>query len=126
MQPECIVLDEATAMLDPAGRQEVIDTVLRLNRERGITVALITHHMAEAVQARRVIVMNDGLVAMDGTPEQVFVQVDKLHELGLAAPDTVELLYGLRRGGMDVPLTGLTVEDCADTICRVFSAAEGK
>ena len=126
MQPECIVLDEATAMLDPAGRQEVIDTVLRLNRERGITVVLITHHMAEAVQAHRVIVMNDGLVAMDGTPEQVFVQVDKLHELGLAAPDTVELLYGLRRGGMDVPLTGLTVEDCADTICRVFSAAEGK
>ena len=126
MQPECIVLDEATAMLDPAGRQEVIDTVLRLNQERGITVVLITHHMAEAVQAHRVIVMNDGLVAMDGTPEQVFVQVDKLHELGLAAPDTVELLYGLRRGGMDVPLTGLTVEDCADTICRVFSAAEGK
>ena len=126
MQPECIVLDEATAMLDPAGRQEVIDTVLRLNRERGITVVLITHHMAEAVQAHRVIVMNDGLVAMDGTPEQVFVQVDKLHELGLAAPDTVELLYGLRRGGMDVPLTGLTVEDCADTICRAFSAAEGK
>ena len=126
MQPKVLVLDEATAMLDPAGRQEVIDTVLRLNRERGITVVLITHHMAEAVQAHRVIVMNDGLVAMDGTPEQVFVQVDKLHELGLAAPDTVELLYGLRRGGMDVPLTGLTVEDCADTICRVFSAAEGK
>ncbi len=126
MQPECIVLDEATAMLDPAGRQEVIDTVLRLNRERGITVVLITHHMAEAAQAQRVIVMNDGLVAMDGTPEQVFAQVEKLHELGLAAPDTVELLYGLRRGGMDVPLTGLTAEDCADTICRAFSAAEGK
>ena len=126
MQPECIVLDEATAMLDPAGRQEVIDTVLRLNRERGITVVLITHHMAEAAQAQRVIVMNDGLVAMDGTPEQVFAQVEKLHELGLAAPDTVELLYSLRRGGMDVPLTGLTAEDCADTICRAFSAAEGK
>lgn len=126
MEPACIVLDESTAMLDPVGRREVLDTVHKLNRERGITVVLITHHMAEAVQAHRVIVMNDGLVAMDGTPEQVFVQVDKLHELGLAAPDTVELLYGLRRGGMDVPLTGLTVEDCADTICRVFSAAEGK
>ena len=126
MQPECIVLDEATAMLDPAGRQEVIDTVLRLNRERGITVVLITHHMAEAAQAQRVIVMNDGLVAMDGTPEQVFAQVEKLHELGLAAPDTVELLYGLRRAGVDVPLDGLTVEECADTICRAFSAAEGK
>ena len=91
-----------------------------------MTVVLITHHMAEAAQAQRVIVMNDGLVAMDGTPEQVFAQVEKLHELGLAAPDTVELLYGLRRGGMDVPLTGLTAEDCADTICRAFSAAEGK
>ena len=126
MEPECIVLDEATAMLDPAGRQEVIDTVTRLNRERGITVVLITHHMAEAVQAHRVIVMNDGQVAMDGTPEQVFVQVDRLHELGLAAPDTVELLHGLRRAGLDVTLNGLTVEDCADTICRAFSAAEGK
>ena len=89
-------------------------------------MVLITHHMAEAVQAHRVIVMNDGLVAMDGTPEQVFVQVDKLHQLGLAAPDTVELLYGLRRAGVDVPLDGLTVEECADTICRAFSAAEGK
>ena len=126
MQPECIVLDEATAMLDPAGRQEVIDTVLRLNRERGITVVLITHHMAEAAQAQRVIVIHDWLVAMDGTPEQVFAQVEELHELGLAAPDTGELLYGLRRGGMDVPLTGLTAGDCADTICRAFSAAEGK
>ena len=125
MQPECIVLDEATAMLDPAGRQEVIDTVLRLNRERGITVVLITHHMAEAAQAQRVIVMNDGLVAMDGTPEQVFAQVEKLHELGLAAPDAVELLYGLRRGGMDVPLTAITVEECADALYRRFGT-EGK
>ncbi len=126
MQPECIVLDEATAMLDPAGRREVLDTVRKLNRERGITVVLITHHMAEAAQAQRVIVMNDGLVAMDGTPEEVFVQVEKLHELGLAAPDTIELLYGLRCAGLDVPLRGLTVEECADTICRVFSAAEGE
>ncbi len=126
MQPECIVLDEATAMLDPAGRREVLDTVRKLNRERGITVVLITHHMAEAAQAQRVIVMNDGLVAIDGTPEEVFVQVEKLHELGLAAPDTIELLYGLRRAGLDVPLRGLTVEECADTICRVFSAAEGE
>ena len=126
MEPDCIVLDEATAMLDPIGRGEVLSTVHRLNREKGITVVLITHHMAEAAQAQRVIVMDDGLVAMDGTPEQVFAQVEKLHELGLAAPDTVELLYGLRRGGMDVPLTGLTAEDCADTICRAFSAAEGK
>ena len=126
MEPECIVLDEATAMLDPAGRREVIDTVRRLNRERGITVVLITHHMAEAESADRVIVMNDGQVAMDGAPHDVFAQVDRLHELGLAAPDTVELLHLLREAGMDVPLTGLTVDECADTICRAFGEAEGK
>ena len=126
MEPECIVLDEATAMLDPAGRREVIDTVRRLNRERGITVVLITHHMAEAESADRVIVMNDGQVAMDGAPHDVFAQVDRLHELGLAAPDTVELLHLLREAGMDVPLTGLTVDECADTICRAFGGADGK
>ena len=126
MEPECIVLDEATAMLDPAGRREVIDTVRRLNRERGITVVLITHHMAEAENADRVIVMNDGQVAMDGAPHEVFAQVEKLHQLGLAAPDTVELLHLLREAGMDVPLTGLTVDECADTICRAFGGAEGK
>ena len=126
MEPECIVLDEATAMLDPAGRREVIDTVRRLNRERGITVVLITHHMAEAESADRVIVMNDGQVAMDGAPHDVFAQVDRLHELGLAAPDTVELLHLLREAGVDVPLTGLTVDECADTICRAFGGAEGK
>ena len=126
MEPECIVLDEATAMLDPAGRREVIDTVRRLNRERGITVVLITHHMAEAESADRVIVMNDGQVAMDGAPHNVFAQVDRLHELGLAAPDTVELLHLLREAGIDVPLTGLTVDECADTICRAFGGAEGK
>ena len=121
MEPECIVLDEATAMLDPAGRREVIDTVRRLNRERGITVVLITHHMAEAESADRVIVMNDGQVAMDGAPHDVFAQVDRLHELGLAAPDTVELLYELRSRGIDVPLDAMTVEECADAICRAFS-----
>ena len=126
MEPECIVLDEATAMLDPAGRREVIDTVRRLNRERGITVVLITHHMAEAESADRVIVMNDGQVAMDGAPHDVFAQVDRLHELGLAAPDTVELLHLLWEAGIDVPLTGLTVDECADTICRAFGGAEGK
>lgn len=126
MEPECIVLDEATAMLDPAGRREVVDTVRKLNRERGITVVLITHHMAEAESADRVIVMNDGEIAMDGTPREVFSQVERLHEIGLAAPDTVELLYRLRKAGVDVPLDSLTVDECADTICRAFGAAEGK
>ena len=126
MEPECIVLDEATAMLDPAGRREVIDTVRRLNRQRGITVVLITHHMAEAENADRVLVMSGGAIAMDGTPREVFSRVEELHAIGLAAPDTVELLYRLKKAGLDVPLDSLTVEQCADTICRAFAAAEGK
>ena len=126
MEPACIVLDEATAMLDPAGRREVLDTVHRLNRERGITVVLITHHMSEAEDADRVIVMNDGTVAMDGTPRQVFARVEELHSFGLAAPDTVELLYELAQAGLPVALDSLTVDQCADTICRALGAAEGK
>ena len=120
MAPECVVLDEATAMLDPSGRREVLSAIRALNRERGITVVLITHHMDEAAQADRLIVMNDGRLAMDGTPAEVFTQVDALRAMGLAAPDTVELLYGLRQGGMDVPLDALTVEDCAAAICRAL------
>ena len=126
MEPECIVLDEATAMLDPAGRREVLDTVHRLNREMGITVVLITHHMSEAEDADRVIVMNDGVVAMDGTPRQVFARVEELHGFGLAAPDTVELLYELGQAGLPVTLDSLTVDQCADTICRALGGAEGK
>ena len=125
-QKQRIAMDEATAMLDPAGRREVLDTVHRLNRERGITVVLITHHMSEAEDADRVIVMNDGTVAMDGTPCQVFSRVEELHAFGLAAPDTVELLYELRQAGLPVALDSLTVDQCADTICRALGAAEGK
>ena len=120
MAPECVVLDEATAMLDPSGRREVLSAIRALNRERGITVVLITHHMDEALGADRLIVMNDGHLAMDGTPAEVFTQVDALRAMGLAAPDTVELLYGLRQGGMDVPLDALAVEDCAAAICRAL------
>ena len=120
MAPECVVLDEATAMLDPSGRREVLSAIRTLNRERGITVVLITHHMDEALGADRLIVMNAGRLAMDGTPAEVFTQVDALRAMGLAAPDTVELLYGLRQGGMDVPLDALTVEDCAAAICRAL------
>lgn len=121
MEPACIVLDEATAMLDPAGRREVLSAIHALNRDRGITVVLITHHMDEALEADRLIVMNDGRVAMDGTPAQVFTQVEALQAMGLAAPDTVALLYALRQQGMDVPLDALTVEDCAEAICRALS-----
>ena len=125
MEPEVLVLDEATAMLDPQGRREVLDTIHRLNRERGMTVVLITHHMAEAEEADRVIVMNDGEAAMDGTPREIFAQVERLHELGLAAPDTVELMQRLNRQGEHLPLTAITVEECADALYRRFGA-EGK
>ena len=120
MEPACIVLDEATAMLDPIGRQEVLSTVHRLNREKGITVVLITHHMNEAEEADRVIVMNGGKVAMDGTPQAVFSQVERLRDMGLTVPDTVDLLDRLRRDGVDVPLDALTVEECADAICAAL------
>ena len=120
MAPECIVLDEATAMLDPAGRREVLSAIRTLNKERGITVVLITHHMDEAMDADRLIVMNDGKLVMNGTPAEVFTQVDALRAMGLAAPDTVELLYGLRQSGMDVPLDALTVDACADAICKAL------
>ena len=122
MEPDCIVLDEATAMLDPIGRQEVLSTVHRLNREKGITVILITHHMNEAEDADRVIVMDDGKVAMDGTPRQVFTRIDELRAMGLTVPDTVDLLDRLQKDGVEVPLDALTVEECADAIYHALTA----
>ena len=124
MDPACIVLDEATAMLDPVGRRDVLATVHRLNRERGMTVVLITHHMNEAEDADRVIVMNRGQVAMDGTPREVFARVAELKKLGLAAPHTVELMAELNKNGMLLPLEALSVEECADELFRVFGADE--
>ena len=121
MEPECIVLDEATAMLDPIGRQEVLSTVHKLNQEKGITVVLITHHMNEAEAADRVLVMDGGRLAMDGTPKEVFAQVDALRSMGLTTPDTVDLLNRLRENDWDVPLDALTVEECADTIMKALS-----
>ena len=121
MEPACIVLDEATAMLDPVGRREVLSAVHRLNREKGITVVLITHHMNEAEDADRVVVMDDGKVIMDGAPRQVFTQVERLRSMGLTVPDTVDLLDRLRKDGLDVPLTALTVEECADAILAAVS-----
>ena len=103
-------------MLDPIGRQEVLTTIHRLNKEKGITVILITHHMNEAEDADRVIVMDDGKVAMDGTPRQVFTRVDELRSIGLTVPDTVDLLDRLQKDGWEVPLDALTVEECADAI----------
>ena len=120
MEPECIVLDEATAMLDPIGRREVLDTIHRLNKEKGITVVLITHHMNEAENADRLIVMDKGRLVLDGTPAQVFPQVEKLRSLGLTTLDTVDILDRLRHQGWDVPLNALSVEDCADAIAKAI------
>ena len=116
MEPKCIVLDEPTAMLDPQGRREVIQTIGRLNQEKNITVVLITHHMDEAAKADRVVVLHEGTIAADGTPEQVFSQVELLHRIGLAAPETVELCHELNRNGFDLPLDRLDIEECAQAL----------
>ena len=116
MEPKCIVLDEPTAMLDPRGRREVMDTIERLAKEKGITVILITHHMDEAARAQRVVVLNKGSVAADGTPEEVFSQVELLHSIGLAAPETVELCWELNKLGYDLPLDRLNAENCAQIL----------
>ena len=116
MEPKCIVLDEPTAMLDPRGRTEVIETIKRLNEEKGITVVLITHHMDEAAKAQRVVVLHKGKVAADGTPQQVFSQVELLHSIGLAAPESVELCWELNRQGFALPLDKLDPKECARTL----------
>ena len=120
MRPRCIVLDEPTAMLDPVGRREVLDTVCRLQRELGMTVVLITHHMDEAARAQRLVVMDNGHVVMDGPPAQVFQNVVGLRRLGLEVPDSVSLLYELRQAGLDVPLDVLTCEDCAQALAHIL------
>lgn len=116
LEPECIVLDEPTAMLDPKGRQEIINTILRLNKEKGITVVLITHYMEEAEKADRVLVMNDGEFIADGTPKEIFKNVKMLKSVGLDVPQTTELLYALNQNGMAVPTDVLSIEETADAI----------
>ena len=123
MQPDCIVLDEPTAMLDPLGREEVIDTISRLNREQGMTVVLITHHMSEAVCADRVLVMHEGGILLDGSPKDVFTQVQTLRKAGLDVPQTTELLYEMNRLGWDLPLAALSEQDCAEAILRALQPA---
>ena len=122
MEPKCIVLDEPTAMLDPRGRREVIETISRLNREKKITVVLITHHMDEAAKVDRVVVLNKGKVAADGTPRQVFSQVELLHSIGLASPETVELCWELNRQGCKLPLDALEPEECAQALYDLVKA----
>jgi len=121
MRPRCIVLDEPTAMLDPVGRAEVIDTIMRLNKEQGITVVLITHHMSETIDADRLIVMADGRIIDDGTPQQVFANVQKLRDAGLSVPETTQLIFELRKEGIDLPMSALSVEECAESVFKAFA-----
>ena len=116
MEPKCIVLDEPTAMLDPKGRREVLETVKRLNREKGITVVLITHHMDEAAMADRVVIIHKGVIRGDGKPKDIFSRVDQIHDLGLAAPETVELCYALNQAGFDLPLDQLDTNECVQAL----------
>ncbi len=122
MEPKCIDLDEPTAMLDPRGRREVIETIGRLNREKGITVVLITHHMDEAAKADRVVVLHKGKVTTDGTPAQVFSQAELLHSIGLAAPEAVELCWELNKQGFDLPMDKLDPEACAQALYDAIKA----
>ncbi len=122
MEPKCIVLDEPTAMLDPRGRREVMETIGRLNREKGITVVLITHHMDEAAQCQRVVVLHKGKVVTDGSPREVFSQVELLHDIGLAAPESVELCWALNKQGFDLPLDRLNPEECAQALYDAVKA----
>lgn len=120
MKTKCIVMDEPTAMLDPQGRKEVMDTVMKLNKELGITVILITHYMDEAVKADRVIVMDGGRIAMDGTPKEVFRNVEKMKKLGLDVPQATELAYRLRKKGFKLPDDILDENECAEAILRIL------
>ncbi len=120
MKPKCIIFDESTAMLDPKGRHDVVEIMERLNREEGITVVNITHHMDEAARADRIVVINDGEICMDGKPEEVFARVDELHSMGLEAPQGIELLHELKKSGFDVGGLGITTSECVDAIANAL------
>ena len=122
MEPQIIILDEPTAMLDPGGRREIMETLIKLNREREITVLLITHYMDEAALADRVLVMDNGEIKMSGTPSEIFVQVERLRSLGLDTPQTTELVYDLKKRGIDIKQDVLSVDDCASEILRLWRA----
>ena len=121
MQPECIVLDEPTAMLDPIGRADVLRTIRSLNREKGVTIVLITHHMDEAAQADRLVVMYKGKVAADGSPREIFRDVEGMRALGLTVPEPMQLLWELRRAGLDVPLDALNADECAGILKNLLT-----
>lgn len=121
MRPECIVLDEPTAMLDPKGRKSIMNTIKRLNKELGITIILITHYMDEAAQAERVVVMDNGSIIMDDVPKKIFSQVDRLNEVGLDVPQVTQLAYELKKEGVDISLEVLTEEECAEELLKIVN-----
>lgn len=123
MRPDCIVLDEPTAMLDPKGRREVLKTIRELNRDFGTTVVLITHYMDEAVKADRVVVMDDGKILLDGTPKEVFPQVELLKSVGLDVPQVTELIYELKKEGLDLPDDVLTEDECVEVLKKLLQTA---
>ena len=124
MEPECLVLDEPTAMLDPKGRKEIVDTLLKLNREKNITVILITHYMEEAEKADRVILMNDGVLLDDGTPKEIFKNVENMKSIGLDVPQTTELLYELQKSGFKVDTTEISIKDTAKKIAAALNSED--
>lgn len=119
MKPKCIILDEPTAMLDPSGRKEVLDTIKKLNKEEGITIILITHFMEEAVDADRVVVMDDGKIVAEGTPREVFSKVELLKKLGLDVPEMTELAHELIKSGIKVRPDVITIEELVEEICQL-------
>jgi energy-coupling factor transport system ATP-binding protein len=125
MKRKCVIFDESTAMLDPLGRQDVMNTAMKLNREDGITVILITHYMSEAALADRIIVMDHGKILRDGTPSEVFSDPEAMWDAGLDVPQTTELLYKMRQAGLDVRLDLFDVNDCAAEIARAIKRARG-
>lgn len=125
MRPDCIVLDEPTAMLDPSGRREVMNTIHMLNREYGITIVLITHYMEEAAQANRVIVMDDGKVVLDNTPKEVFSHVETLKKIGLDVPQVTELAYRLQQAGCPVDVHMISEEECVASLTKLLSGKTG-
>ena len=122
MRPRIVVLDEPTAMLDPQGRREVVSTITRLCREKGMTVVLITHHMEECIGADRLLIMSEGAIAADGSPEDVFSQVELMQREGLDVPETTQLLYDLNRQGWDLPLGILDIDACAERVAQLLRA----
>ena len=124
MKPRCIVLDEPTAMLDPVGRGEVLDTITRLNRQEGITVILVTHHMEECIGADRLLVMSQGSILLDGSPKELFPRVEEMEAAHLGVPDTTRLMYALNREGYHLPLEAITTEECAQALLRAFGHKE--